>query len=310
VPVGAFGSRLSATVAMLSGVYHRSKRMIARLLHDLFGISMAVGSVSACEQAVAQALALPVEAANAYAQRRPVTHCDETGWREARGRAGRWVLVTRQVTVFQLHQRRGAIAAWALLGQADGVLVSDRWTAYSGWPRRLRQRCWAHLKRPFEAFREWGGAIGPLGEALLRAVRELFARWHRVRDTLARSTFRVTLGPLRQRGVALFTAGAATPHKKAGICREILALQPARWTFVRVPGVEPTNNAAEQALRTAVIWRKICCGTHSTGGSRFVERMLTVSATLRQQGRHVHDYVTQACEAMLQDTPAPSLLPA
>jgi hypothetical protein len=76
--------------------------------------------------------------------------------------------------------------------------------------------------------------------------------------------------------------------------REILALAPALWTFVRVAGVEPTNNAAEWALRPGVLWRKGSFGSHSAAGSRFAERMLTMGATLKQQHLNVVDYITQA----------------
>jgi len=89
----------------------------------------------------------------------------------------------------------------------------------------------------------------------------------------------------------------------------LLALAPALWTFVDVPDVEPTNNAAERALRPAVLWRKGCWGTHSAAGSRFVERILTVATTLRQQHRNIVDYVTEACVAALHGDAAPSLLP-
>jgi len=94
------------------------------------------------------------------------------------------------------------------------------------------------------------------------------------------------------------------------MCREILTLEPAMWTFVRVPGVEPTNNAAERVIRSLVIWRKICFGTHSQEGSRFVERMMTVVCTLKQQGRNVVDYVTTSVEAAMRGQHPPSLLPS
>lgn len=86
-------------------------------------------------------------------------------------------------------------------------------------------------------------------------------------------------------------------------------MAPAFWTFVRVPEIEPTNNRAERALRPAVLYRKGCFGTHSSTGSRFVERIFTVVATLRQQGRNVMDYLTEACRRSQTGTPAPSLLP-
>jgi hypothetical protein len=76
-----------------------------------------------------------------------------------------------------------------------------------------------------------------------------------------------------------------------------------------VPGVEPTNNAAERPLRPAVLWRRKSFGTHSATGSRFAERLLTVAATLTAQHRNIVDYVTQACIATLHGFPALSLLP-
>ena len=105
-------------------------------------------------------------------------------------------------------------------------------------------------------------------------------------------------------------AGRACPcAKTAGTCGEILAVEQALWTFVHVAGIEPTNNAAERALRHAVMWRKTSHGTDSEAGSHFVENILTVVATCRQQGRNVLEYVTACCQAALQKAPAPSQLP-
>ena len=98
--------------------------------------------------------------------------------------------------------------------------------------------------------------------------------------------------------------------KTAGTCRELLAGETHLWTFVRVEGVEPTNNDAERALRHGVIYRKLSGGTDSESGSRFVERMLTVVATCRQQDINVLDYLTRCYQAHLDGQPAPSLLPA
>jgi len=312
VPAGAFGPRLQALVAVCTGLYRLSRRTTVGLCADLFGVELALGSVTACEQAASRALAAPVAAAHAHVQRQPVAHVDETGWREGRRRAWLWVAATAMVTVFLVHARRGAVAAHALLGRFAGIRVTDRWTAYLAWPLRSRQLCWAHLRRHFVAFTETPGPPGRLGRALLAETDQLFAWWHRVRDgTLARSSFRTYMGPLRQRVEALLRQGTRCPHPKtAAMCREILALAPALWTFARVAGVEPTNNAAERALRPGVLWRKGSFGSHSAAGSRFAERMLAVGATLKQQHRNVVDYITQACEAALRGDPAPSLVPA
>lgn len=96
---------------------------------------------------------------------------------------------------------------------------------------------------------------------------------------------------------------------KSEMCAEILKMEAAMWTFAAVEGVEPTNNFAERNLRATVIWRKGSFGTHSAEGSRFVERIMTVVASLRLQRRNVFDYLVQASEAHLRRLAPPSLLP-
>ena len=99
-------------------------------------------------------------------------------------------------------------------------------------------------------------------------------------------------------------------HKAAALCRELRKWWLALWTFVRVEGVEPTNNVAERALRPAVLWRKGSFGSDSEAGSRFAERLLTVAATCHQQGRPVLAFLVAAVDAALQGSPPPSLLSA
>ena len=139
----------------------------------------------------------------------------------------------------------------------------------------------------------------------------MFVWWHRVRDgTLTRSTFRVYMRSVRRQVQALLTDGVAVSHSKtAKTCAKMLKSADAFWTFVFVEGVEPTNNTAERAVRHPVLWRKGSFGTHSAEGSRFVERILTTHATLRQQGRPILDFLNDACVAALHDRPPPSLLP-
>jgi transposase len=280
---------------------------------DLFGLRMSLGSVPACERTVSAVLQEPVTEAQAYVKEQDVKQADETSWYEgaARKTVWLWVAFTEQVTVFLIRASRGTDVAKDLLGQALGVLVTDRWCAYTWWPLKWRQLCWAHLKRHFQAFVEAGGQAGRIGQALLTEEKLLFEWWHRIRDgTLARSTFRVYTVALRRRVKILLRRGSVCGHGKTqATCREILKLEPAMWTFVRLARVSPTNNASERAIRRGVIWRKLCFGTHSEAGSRFAERMLTVTATLRQQGRGVVDYLTSSIEASLRGERPQSLLP-
>src|SRR5262249_31949874 len=149
-------------------------------------------------------------------------------------------------------------------------------------------------------------------DAILAQAHPMFTWWHRVREgTLKRSTFRSYMTPIRREMERLLEVGSRCGvPKTAGTCRDILKRREALWTFVQVAGVEPTNNTAERSLRPGVLWRKGSCGTQSAEGSRFVERMMTVVATLKQQRRNVLEYLTTAGEAALWGEAAPSLLPA
>lgn len=314
VPRGNFSPRAAAIVSLLTSFYHLGRRTAAAAMGDLFGLRMSVGSVSNCEQITSHALQDPVAEAHAYVQKQTIKNSDETSWYEGprRKKAWVWTAFTQQVTVFLIRTSRGADVAKELLGHALGVLITDRWCAYAWWPIAFRQICWAHLKRHFQAFVEWGEPAKRIGQALLDEEKLLFTWWHRVRDgTLSRSSFQTYVVPLRRRVKALLKKGSVCGHPKTmSMCREILTLEPALWTFVRVPGVEPTNNAAERVIRALVIWRKICFGAHSPNGSRFVERMMTVVCTLKQQGRNVVDYVTTSVEAAMHGQCPPSLLPS
>src|SRR5436190_20885760 len=130
----------------------------------------------------------------------------------------------------------------------------------------------------------------------------VFAWWHRVRDgTLSRSSFQVYISGLRAEVREALTEGTACGcPKTAATCRQLLAYEPKLWTFVWHEGVGPTNNAAERALRHAVLWRKGSGGTDSRRGSRFVERVLSARETCRQQGRGLLEYLVNCCQAHLE----------
>jgi transposase len=281
-------------------------------MQDVFGVSMGLGTVANLEPATVQAVATPVAEARAYVQAQPAAYVDETGWREGRARAWLWTAVTACVTIFLVRLSRSAKVAQELLGeQFWGWLVTDRWSAYSWYPTWRRQVCWAHLLRDIEAMIERGGPSQAIGEALRAQARQMFHWWHRVRDgTLSHTTFACYMWPVRREVERLLDAGQTCGVPKTeGTCREILKRRQALWTFVRHEGVDPTNNAAERAIRPGVLWRKGSFGTQSPEGSRFVEAMMTVVATLKQQHRNVLDYLTAACAATWRGDPAPSLLP-
>lgn len=319
VPRGNFGPGVEALAAYLSGQAHLPKRQVQEVMEDCHGVSMSLGSIVAAQQSVSQALEDPVAEAREFVQEQTILHADETSWKQGsdqpdgtgRAKAWLWVAATRWVSVFLIHAHRGADAARELLGKFSEYLVTDRWNGYHEWPIRKRQICWAHLIRDFTAFSEWKGGEA-LGKALLEESKKLFALWHRVRDgTLGRQTFRRQTGPIRRRIEELLHQATRSHNRElARSCGRMLKVFPAFWTFLRVPGMEPTNNAAERALRPGVLYRKISFGTQSSEGSRFVERMLTVVASLRLQSRNVLGYLRQTCLRANFGKEAPSLLPS
>jgi transposase len=312
VPAGAFGPRLQATVATLSGRFRLSRREVGELCATVLEAPISVGSVATLCRATSMALAAPVAAAIATLPDAPVVNADETPWREGKARPWLWVAVTALVTVFQIASSRSAQVIKDLLG-ADygGALGTDRYAGYAWLDVAFRQVCWAHLARDFRALVDRGGPAAPVGTKALALVHDLFTAWHQFRTgTLDRAGLQAAVGQIDDALAALLHAGQGNPDPPAaGLCRALLRLWPALWTFAEVAGVEPTNNAAERALRPAVLWRKGSFGTRSAAGARFVERLLTVSATCKQHGRSVFAYLTDVCAAAQRGEPAPSLLP-
>ncbi len=312
VPIGNFGPRLMALVAMCTSKYRMSKRTVQDLLADVLGVKIALGSIPKIELRVSDAVARPVHEARQYVQDQETVHMDETGWREGKSKAWLWVAVTSLVTVFRVTRSRGKGVAQQMLKCFVGVLVTDRYGAYAWYDSLMRQLCWSHLLRDFQGFVDRGGGGAKSGQSLLDQADLMFQWWHRVRDgTLSRKTFqRYMRGVEDEVGRLLRQASRCRNKKTRGMAAAMLELEESLWTFVYIEGVEPTNNTAELQVRHGVMWRKTSYGTQSRCGSRYVEHMLTVVATLKQQGRNVLEYLTAACAANLHGRPAPSLLPS
>ena len=312
MPPGSFGPRVEAVVGYLSGRMNLSQRDIAEGMEALFHVEMALGSVSSLETAVSQALAQPVEAAQAYIQQQLEVKVDETGWREQTKRAWLWVGATPLVAVFIILKTRGSQGVRTLLGDLFGGIVgSDRWSAYNWIDPQRRQLCWAHLIRDFQKLVDRGGESAVIGQALLTQAHALFRLWYRVRDgTLTRPDFAAEVHTIRTEVHQLLAQGAQLSHSQTQkTCRNLLKVEEAFWTFVTVEGIEPTNNLAERCLRRAVLWRRRSFGTHSADGALFVARILTAVTTLRLQERDVLDFLTDACAAANRQQKPPSLLP-
>jgi transposase len=297
---------------MLVGVYKLSRRAAQTLLGEMLGVRMSLGAISTCEKRVSGAIESADAEAAKRAQQAAIKHIDATSWRQTGVYMHVWTLVTAVATVFRITANGTGATVKKVLGRIKGYLVSDRASAFSFLRMHRRQICWAHLMRKFVSFAERPGDAGRIGRELLDYATLLFTYWHQLkRRELSRVRFRRYLAPIRARVEELLDDAVRRDiPRMSGSCNDILEHKAALWTFVDVPNIEPTNNAAERALRVAVIWRKTSLGTQSERGNRFAERILTVTATLRQHKRDVLGYLVDAVEALMHDRRSPSLFAA
>jgi transposase len=304
-----FGPGLLAVVAVLTGMLNTSKRKALAVINELFAVRMSLGGLSQCEAQLAEALQAPHQEMVTHLQNEVVAHADETGWRRGNRQKGwLWALCSAGAAVFMIQAGRGQASARTLLGTFAGVLISDRWSGYNCFAG-LRQMCWAHLKRDFQAISEAKGVTGRIGQELYGLAKKILKLRARVRDgTLSWRTFQNRMVPLIRRVESLLAQGADSREGLSGQCRRIFNQRQYLWTFARDERVEPTNNAAERVVRQAVLWRKGSFGTQSERGARYVERILTVCATCRLQGRSIVDYLRDACRCYVDGIPAPSLI--
>lgn len=303
VATSQFGPRLTALVGMLVGQERLSKRAVKRVLKTLFDVDISVGGVVARQREVGASLVKPYEAVAAHVKTAVSRNIDETPWRENGQRAWLWSVVGTEATLFHIDPHRTRSTAQMLLGDSpNATATSDRFTAYNRLDPQRHQTCWAHLLRDGPSARV-GGMLELYGDYLLHLWREV-KRGHLNRDDFLAEV------PQHQADIQRWLeTGACLDHDQtAGTWRRLLRQWPILWTFTRFEGVEPTNNAVERALRHGVIWRKLSYGTASAHGSRFVERILTVIATARQQGIDLIRYLTDAMVAQRMGLPTPVLL--
>jgi transposase len=328
VEASPYGPRLSSLVGLLGSVFPLSFSKTQALLDQLLGVEISRGAIAKVRERLSAALARPMQEALAFARQQPVAYVDETGaptgnadGNNPTGKRGwQWVMVTAVVTVFIQGLSRSTAAAIELLGSSfGGIVVSDRFSAYNHLPTQQRQLCWAHLIRDLTAIAERPGASAEFGAQLLGLQQQLFDHWHRYKDgTIDWPALQQSCRPIRQAFEAtlqqVVELGAQrrerTPWASTvRTCRKLLKVTGALWTFLEIEGIEPTNNAAERALRQSVIQRKISHGVQSTKGAICRSRLLTVTTSLRQQGRDVWQFLEQAWIAHHRGGVMLSLLP-
>ena len=306
----AFGPRLAAAVVTLSVRNRISRRDVVELCEQLFAARISTGSVEAILQRASDALGEPYADLLEEIRLASAVNMDETGWRLRGAQRALWGAFTDRHAVLAIASDRHEDHAKALLGPSQAIVTSDRWWAYGHLPLKRRQVCWSHLQRDFAAHAEGLGAEKQLGEAGLRICDELFWSWEIYQHTDDRAELKRRIRALRRefKPIVRRHAGKAARYRTSRrFARNLLKIWPALWTFTAHPGVQPTNNHAERALRGAVIARKLSLGSQSAGGERRTERLLSAHTTCRLQRRSLHAYLVELLSAHARGHPVPLL---
>jgi transposase len=309
---GLFGPRLTALVAFMKGVCHASFSTIRKFLRDVAGVKVSRGYLTKVIAKVSEALA------PAYAElfeRLPgeaVLNIDETGHKENGARFWTWCFRAQLYTLFRIDKSRGSKVLVEVLGEEfNGVLGCDYFSAYRKYMRKfdvLVQFCMAHLIRDVKFLLTLPRREDQTyGQRLRDALRELFAVIHR-RETMAATAFRQALEAARRQVLLAATSHVPDTKHARNLAKRFHENGEAYFRFITTPGIGPTNNLAEQAMRFVVIDRHVTQGTRSEKGRRWCERIWTVIATCTQQGRSAFQFLLDSVEAHLSGATPPSLL--
>jgi transposase len=310
VAQSAFGPRLQAAIVTLSIRNRLSRRDIVELCEQLFCARISTGSVEAILGRAGDALVDPYDDLLERVRRSKVLNMDETGWRLQGQRRALWGAFTDRHAVLRIAADRHEDRARELLADSTAIVTSDRWWAYNHLPLRRRQICWSHLQRDFAAHAEGLAAEKQFGEHGLRICDELFWAWEIYQHTRERRELKRRILALRRelKPILRRYSGKAPRYKYTrGMARNLLKAWPALWTFADKRGVQPTNNHAERALRSAVIYRKLSLGSQSDRGEQRIARLLSAHTTCRLQRRSLHDYLTDLLTTHARGDPTPLL---
>jgi transposase len=310
---GLVGPKLTTLIAYLKGACHASFSTVRKFLRDVVGLTISRGQLANIIAKVSEALELPYEQLLASLPDEERLNVDETGHKQNRLRQWIWCFRAGLYTLFKIDPTRSGDVLIAVLGQEfNGVLGCDYFSAYRRYHREcgvLLQFCLAHLIRDVKFLTTLPDARDrAYGERLREALRALFGVIHR-REQLTAPQFQSELEAARAEVLRWATSDVPATNHGRNLAKRFETHGESYFRFLTTPGVEPTNNLAEQAIRFVVIDRLITQGTRSETGNRWCERIWTVIATCAQQGRSVFEYVEAAVRAWFVGTEPPMLLP-
>lgn len=309
---GLVGPRLTALIAYMKGACHASFSTIRKYLRDVVGVAISRGQLRKVVGKVADALEQPWLELIESLRREAVLNVDETGHKDNGDLFWTWCFRARDYTCFKIDSSRGSKVLKDVLGEEfAGVMGCDYFSAYRKYMKDfnvLLQFCLAHLIRDLKFLITYPEkSTRAYGQRVLEAIRGMFALIHR-RDQLDETTFQAKLIEFREKILKAATEDAPDKCHVRPIVKRFRDHGEAYFRFITTPGLEPTNNLAEQAIRFVVIDRVITQGTRSEGGRKWCERIWSVIATCTAQGRSAFDFILEAVRAHFAGNPAPSLL--
>ena len=300
-------------IASLKGVCHASDSTLRKFVRDVIGLTISRGQLAKIIGKVSRALERSSEELLGDLPTQAWLNIDETGHKQNGQRQGTWCFRAGLSTVFKIDPTRSGNVLIDVLGaEFDGVLGCDDFSAYRRYHREFGvelQFCLAHLIGDVKFLTTLPDARDRAsGERLLAGLRSLFAVIHR-REHLSPQNFQSQLEAAWAQMLWLGTRDVPATRASLNLSQRFEAHGESSFRFITTPGVEPTNNLAEQAIRFVVIDRLITQATRSERGNRWCERIWTVMATCSQQGRSVFADLEAAVSAWFQGSEAPSLLP-
>jgi transposase len=310
---GLLGPRLTALVAYLKGVCHASYSTVRKFLRDIVGLTISRGQLAKVLAKVSAALDGPYQELLDVLPLQEFLNVDETGHKDRGVPLWTWCFRAELFTLFKIAPTRSADVLIAVLGEEfDGVLGCDCFSAYRRYMREcdiVVQFCLAHLIRDVKFLLTLPGRQEQAyGQRLREALRALFGVIHQ-REQIPASAFQARLQEARDEVLRVGTQDVPEGRHAQRLAKRLRSYGASYFTFVTTPGIEPTNNLAEQAIRFVVIDRHITQGTRGPAGQRWCERIWTVLASCVQQGRDVWGYLEAAVRAHWLGQPAPTLLP-
>jgi transposase len=309
---GLVGPRLTTLIAYLKGFCHASFSTVRLFLRDVVGVTISRGQLRKIIGKVTTALDEPYQELLEALPGEPLLNVDETGHKDNGTLMWTWCFRASLYTLFKIDPHRSADVLIEVLGREfDGVLGCDCFGAYRRYMREFDvtlQFCLAHLIRDVKFLMTLPGKREQAyGTRLRDALRTLFRVIHQ-REQMPGEVFQRRLEAARDGVLQAGRQDVPAGRHAQAMSRRLQTHGKSYFTFVTTPGVEPTNNLAEQAIRFVVIDRHITQGTRSESGQRWCERIWSVIATCTQQGRSVFEYLHAAVKAYFGDGAVPSLL--